>query len=386
MPSVEPPEPIAGARLLFSLDPTATHLNHGSFGAVPIPVQRAQQRLRDEVDANPMRFFTLGLEQRIAHVRRHLAAFLGADPETSALVDNATTGTSMVLASLDLQPGDEIVTSDHGYGSTAVAIADVCRRTGAVQRVAELPLTPDDDAVVSAFRAACSGRTRLVVIDAITSATARRLPVARVVAAAHGIGAAALVDAAHVPGAIDADVQAVGADFWVGNFHKWAFAPRGTALLCVSREWAPRLRPLVLSWSLGEGFPAAVEFLGARDYTPWLAAPTGTFVLRSLGVERVREHNARLAGYGRRLVAEAVGDDRAEPDNGLAMKLVRLPGSIGGQPSGADALRRRISDDLGVEVAINAWRGRGLLRLSANVYNRPEDYQRLAQGLPHLLR
>ena len=99
----QPPEPIPGARLLFSLDPAVSHLNHGSFGAVPIGVQRAQQRLRDEMEANPLRFFTQGLVDRIAHTRRHLAGFLGADPDGSALVGNTTTGVAVVLQSLGLQ-------------------------------------------------------------------------------------------------------------------------------------------------------------------------------------------------------------------------------------------------------------------------------------------
>src|SRR6185312_15424911 len=100
----QPPEPIPGARLLFSLDPAVAHLNHGSFGAVPIGVQRAQQRLRDEVEANPLRFYAVGLADRVAHTRSHLAAFLGADPEGSALVGNTTTGIATVLGSLDLEP------------------------------------------------------------------------------------------------------------------------------------------------------------------------------------------------------------------------------------------------------------------------------------------
>src|SRR5262249_26540311 len=152
----DPPEPIPGARLLFSLDPAVAHLNHGSFGAVPIGVQRAQQRLRDEMDANPGKFFTQGLTDRLAHRRRHLAAFLGPAPESSALVDNVTTGVAIALNSLDLSPGDEIVTTSHVYGSADLAIAEIGRRTGTVNRVARMPLAPSDDEVVAAVRSVCS--------------------------------------------------------------------------------------------------------------------------------------------------------------------------------------------------------------------------------------
>lgn len=149
----QPPEPIPGARLLFSLDPSVSHLNHGSFGAVPIAVQRAQQRLRDEMEANPLRFFTQGLVDRIAHARRHLAAFLGADPDGTALVGNVTAGAAVVLQSLALRPGDEILTTDHGYGAVALSIARECARTGAVSRTLPVPLAATDEEVVEIVRA-----------------------------------------------------------------------------------------------------------------------------------------------------------------------------------------------------------------------------------------
>ena len=380
---MDPPEPIPGARLLFSLDPAVAHLNHGSFGAVPIGVQRAQQRLRDEMEANPMRFFALGLQDRVEHVRRHVAAFLGADPDGSALVDNVTTGVTQALASLDLRPGDELVTTDHGYGTVQRAVAVTCQRTGAVNPVVELPLTPDDDTVVAAVRKACSARTKLIAIDEISSPTAWRLPVARIVEVAQEVGAAVLVDAAHAPGQLVEPARGA-ADFWVGNLHKWALAPRGTALLSVAPRWRDRMRPPVVSWQDELGFPASFEWLGSRDYTSWLAAPTALFTLRTLGLDRVLDHNARLARYAQRVVGAAVGAPD-QPDTGLAMRMVPLPPGRATDLDSATALRRRIADELATEVAVTAWNGRGLLRLSAHVYNRPEEFDRLAAGLPRLL-
>jgi len=167
VPTVQPPDPIPGARLLFSLDPAVSHLNHGSFGAVPLAVQRAQQRLRDEVEANPVRFYADGsLEDRIAAVRRHLATFVGLDPAGCAVVPNATTGASIVLGSLGFGHGDEIITTDHGYGAVALAVDRICRETGAVAREIPVALTASDDEVVTAVRSAVTGRTRLVVLSA----------------------------------------------------------------------------------------------------------------------------------------------------------------------------------------------------------------------------
>jgi isopenicillin-N epimerase len=387
VPEATPPSPLPGARLLFSLDPAVMHLNHGSFGAVPIGVQRAQQRLRDEMEANPVRFMARGLSDRIAHARRHLAAFLGADPEGSALVGNTSTAVSSVLSSLDLGAGDEIVTTDHGYGAVRIAVDATCARTGAVHTVVPLPAAPGDDEVVAAVSGAVGNRTRLVVIDQITSGTARLFPVARVVSALRATGVPVLVDAAHVPGQIPVDVSAVGADFWVGNLHKWAYAPRGTALLAVAPRWRDLVRPPVLSWEYDRGFPARFEWQGSLDYTAWLAAPVGLFTLRTLGVDAVRSHNAALAAYGQRVVADALGaGDLPPPAPGLAMRLVPLPAGLVPDKTAATALRNRISDEIGVEVNIDSRHGEGMLRLCAQVYNRADEYDRLADRLPAVVK
>ncbi|MEU1235390.1 aminotransferase class V-fold PLP-dependent enzyme [Micromonospora aurantiaca] len=386
----QPPEPIPGARLLFSLDPSVSHLNHGSFGAVPIAVQRAQQRLRDEMEANPLRFFTQGLVDRIAHARRHLATFLGADPEGTTLVGNATTGAAVVLQSLALRPGDEIVTTDHGYGAVALSVARECGRTGAVHRTLPVPLTATDEEVVEIVRTGLRpGRTRLLIVDQLTSPTARLFPSAAIVAVAREQGVPVLVDAAHAPGMLPATVASVGADFWVGNLHKWAYAPRGTAVLVVAPQWREKIQPLVVSWEQDSGFPVRVEWQATLDYTGWLAAPVGLFTLRSLGVDRVRAHNAALAAYGQRVVGDALGvaPERLPEPGGpaVAMRLVPLPPGAATTLDAARELRTRIADRLSAEVSIAGWNGRGYLRLCGQVYNTPDEYDRLAVRLPTLL-
>lgn len=389
MDQPRPPAPIAGARLLFSLDPATAHLNHGSFGAVPVNVQRAQQRLRDEVEANPQRFYASGLTERIAHTRRHLATFLGADPDGSALVGNASAGLAIVLRTVRLGPGDEVVTTDHGYGSVDLAVAHECARTGATPHKVSVPLGASADDTVSAIRAALRpGRTKLLIVDEVTSATARRPPVERIVAAAREAGVTVAVDAAHAPGMLPVDVGRTAADFWVGNFHKWAFAPRGTALLSVAPAWRDRVEPLVVSWDQPAGFPAAVESQATLDYTPWLAAPAGLFALRTLGADLVRSHNTALVAYGQAVVGDALGvapADRPAPAPGVAMALLPLPAGIAADQPAVSALRQRIADELAAEVNITSFGGRRWLRLSAQVYNRAEEYDRLAERLPGFL-
>ncbi|MFI1192606.1 aminotransferase class V-fold PLP-dependent enzyme [Micromonospora sp. NPDC020750] len=390
MSAPQPPEPIPGARLLFSLDPAVSHLNHGSFGAVPIGVQRAQQRLRDEMEANPLRFFGPSLVDRIAHTRRHLAAFLGADPDGTALVGNATTGVAVVLQSLGLRPGDEVLTTDHGYGAVGLSVDRECRRTGATRRTLHVPLTATAEQVVQLVRAGLRpGRTKLLVVDQLTSATARLFPAAAIVGAAHGHEVPVLVDAAHAPGMLPTPVGDIGADFWVGNLHKWGYAPRGTAVLVVAPSWRDRMEPLVVSWEQGAGFPGNVEWQATLDYTSWLAAPAGLWTLRSLGVDRVRAHNAALAAYGQRVVGDALGVAPADlPDPGgptVAMRVVPLPAGLAATFDDAFALRSRIAEELSTEVAVMSWNDRGWLRLCGQVYNAPHEYERLAARLPALL-
>ncbi|MFI6069034.1 aminotransferase class V-fold PLP-dependent enzyme [Micromonospora sp. NPDC051227] len=385
-----PPEPIPGARLLFSLDPAVSHLNHGSFGAVPIGVQRAQQRLRDEMEANPLRFFTQGLVDRIAHTRRHLAGFLGADPDGSALVGNTTTGVAVVLQSVGLKAGDEVLSTDHGYGAVSLAIQRECRRTGAVSRVLPIPLAATDEQIVQSIRAGLRpGRTRLLVVDQLTSATAKLFPTTAIVGVAREHDVPVLVDAAHAPGMLPTPVAGIGADFWVGNLHKWAYAPRGTALLAVAPQWRDRIEPLVVSWEQESGFPARLEWQATLDYTPWLAAPAGVFTMRSLGVDRVREHNAALAAYGQRVVGDALGVAPADlPDPGgpgVALRLIPLPPGTGTTIDAARALQARIGERLAAEVAVMSWNGRGWLRLTGQVYNSADEYERLGARLPALL-
>jgi isopenicillin-N epimerase len=387
---------------LFSLEPGVAHLNHGSFGAVPRPVARAQQHARDEMEANPMAFFARTVIDRVAQSRSSLATAMGADPELTALVPNATTAAQTVLNRFDLTVGDEILLTDHGYGAVRMAAERVCVGTGATIREVAIPLHTgdasaarlaeiDDEIVDTVVAAVRPGRTRLAVVDHITSPTAKLLPAARLVRALRELGVPVLVDAAHAPGMLPVDVAGIGADFWLGNLHKWAFAPRPTALLSVSAAHRPAIRALVVSWQNDLGFPRSLEFSGTLDYTSWLAAPAGIAFMDALGADRIRRRNGALAEYGQRALVQALGIDPDDVpvapagDAPVSMRLVPLPRGVVGDRTEAVALRDRIAADLRSEVALDVWRGQAYLRLSAQIYNRAEDYDRLAERLPGFL-
>lgn len=390
MNTENPPEPLPGADQLFSLDPTVSYLNHAMVGAVPIGVRHVHKRLLDEAEVNPTRFYLRDVFGRVTQARRSLATFLGADPDGSALVSNATTATSIVLNSVLLEPGDEILLTNHEFPGVELAARHRAQQAGAAVRAVAVPLTAADAEVVALVRAALRpGKTKLLIVDQLTASTATIFPVRAITAAAHEYDIPVLVDGAHIPGMVPVDVNAIGADFWFGNLHKWAFAPRGTALLTVAPAWRERIKPLAAWFFSDQGFPLSVEHHGTLDYSPWLAAPTGLSTLRSLGWEEVRAYNAALATYGQRVVGAALGLSASElPEPGapdVSMRVVPLPPGLATTQADAHALQHHIADKLATEVAVNAWDGQALLRLSAQVYNKAYEYEKLADRLPQLL-
>jgi isopenicillin-N epimerase len=215
----------------FGLDPEILHLNHGAFGVAPVAVRRAAAAWREHAERNPHRFNRVEIPGLVAAARERAAGFLGIDPSRAAWVRNVSEGVSAVLSSLELSRGQELVIGTHGYGAVRKALNHHAARVGARVIEAGFPVGAEDGMIVAAYAAACSRRTRLVVVDRITSPTATILPVAAVAAAARAVGARVLVDAAHAPGQLPDDIAALGADHWIGNLHKWAYAPRGSAIL-----------------------------------------------------------------------------------------------------------------------------------------------------------
>ncbi|MFH1568499.1 MAG: aminotransferase class V-fold PLP-dependent enzyme, partial [Gemmatimonadota bacterium] len=200
------------------------------------------------------------------------------------------------------------------------------------------------------------------------------------------VGAAILVDGAHALGMLPVQVPQLGVDFWVGNLHKWACAPAGAAALWVAPAWHGRMRSLVVSWGESEGFPTSFDRVGTDDLSAWLAAPLSLRLLGELGWERVRRHNEALVRWAQAAVAEAIGTPPPELrcDPGLSMAIVPLPHGRADDPEQLQGLKVRLRD-LGVETAVRCWGGRGAIRLSAQVYNQPADYQRLAAGVRDFL-
>ncbi|MEU9784080.1 aminotransferase class V-fold PLP-dependent enzyme [Streptomyces phaeochromogenes] len=369
----------------WSLDPVMKHLNHGSFGAVPLVAQERQNELRAEMDSSPVVWFP-ALPQKIADARVDLAAFLRATPDDLALVPNASAGVSVVLNALPRRRGGAIVVTDHGYGAVTMGAERLARRWGGEVRTARVPLDADEEQAYEAVMAAVDDATDLIVVDQITSATARRMPVERIGAEAARLGIPLLVDAAHAPGLIAAPLDGLTCDFWVGNLHKWGCAPRGTAALVARGERREDLYPLIDSWGAPDPYPDRFDQQGTVDVTGYLAASTALdFVDRTWGWDTARQYMDDLAGYSERLVGAAFAELGAVPgvvDVGMpvpGMRLVRLPEGLAGSRIEADALRDRAAHELGVEAAFTSFDGIGYMRLSAHVYNTAADYEYFAE-------
>ena len=377
----------------WPLDPAVVYLNHGTVGATPRRVMAAQQAIRDQIEARPSQFMlreltgiTVGVEPQPKPLMRAaaevVAEFVGARGDDLAFVDNATTGANAVLRSFDWTPGDEMLTIDIGYGGVLNAARYATRESGVTIRAVEIPYPPSPTAVADAIEAAFGPRTRLALFDHITSESALLLPVADIAARCRARGVAVLVDGAHAPGAIALDIPAVGADWYVGNLHKWAFAPRSSGILWARPERQAGLHPVVISWGLDQGFTAEFDLVGTRDPSCHLAAPEGIAFQRALGLEAMRTYNHDLAWRGAALLADRWGTRFEVPEAMIGtMATVPLPERAGSAGQQALELRDALLFEDQIEVQVHAWRGRLWARISAQVYNDETDIERLATAV-----
>jgi isopenicillin-N epimerase len=381
---------------LWPLERGVAFLNHGSFGACPTEVLRHQAALRAEMEAEPVRFLGRELDGRLDAAREALAAFVGADADDLAFIANATGGVNAVLRSLTLSPGDELLTTDHAYGACRNALDYVAGRCGARVNVAVIPFpVASPDAVVDAVLSKVTPRTRLALLDHITSPTGLILPIERLIAELARRGVETLVDGAHAPGMVPLDLRALGAAYYSGNCHKWLCAPKGSAFLWVRRDRQADIHPLTISHgatALRPGrsrFRLEFDWTGTQDPTGWLTVPKAIEYLGGLvpgGWPALMARNCALALEARRLLCAAAGTPPPCPDQMLgSLACVVLPDSPTMETGWRvrDPIQGRLFEGWGIEVPIMRWPAapRRLLRISAQLYNTPDQYARLADAL-----
>jgi isopenicillin-N epimerase len=380
----------APMRDLFLLDPGITFLNHGSFGACPREVFEAQQHWQLEMERNPVAFLGRRSADLLAQARSALGAALGASGEHLVFVANATTGVNIVARSFPLAEGDEVLATDMEYGACDATWERVCAQHGAHYRRVEIPLPYEREQVVERMMAAVTPRTRLIYASHITSTTALILPVADLCRAARERGIATLIDGAHAPGQIPLDIATIGADFYVGNCHKWLCAPKGAGFLHARPEHHAMLDATVTSWGYAAGlgghsgfdaylgrslFERRMQWQGTRDIAAWLAVPDALKFQAQHDWPAVRARCHELARHALQVLTQRYGlSPIARDDDWAQMVAIPVP------PQDPDRLRERLFEESGIEIPVTRHAGRVFVRVSVQGYNTPQDLEQLLQA------
>lgn len=419
----------------FLLDPDITFLNHGSFGATPRVVLQAQHEAQLAMERNPVAYLGRASAALLAAARERLAQALGASGGDLVFVPNATTGVNIVARSMALEPGDEVLTTDHEYGACVATWQRRCAEAGAMLRTVAVPLPFDPDSFARRMLEAITPRTRLVFASHITSTTALVFPLHELCAGARARGVATLVDGAHAPGQIDLDLSQLGADFYTGNCHKWLCAPKGSAFLHVrpDRTAGPALLEApVVSWgyvaeqadavgapetleampgdhvaaeragSAGHGDPSRLgghtgfdaytgrtplerrlQWQGTRDISAFLAVPAALdFQAAHVWPAQRRRCHAMALALQREVLARN-GLDPIAPDDALA-QMVPIPVRIPAEGERPEALRRWLCEERRIEVPVTQHGNRVFVRVSVQAYNNCADLDRLRDALAEI--
>ena len=410
MPDSQPAPPAAAS--LWALDPAVTFLNHGSFGACPRAVLEAQRRWRERMETEPVRFLALDLEDLLSDARERLASFVGAAADDLAFVSNATAGVNTVLRSLRFAPGDELLTTDHEYNASLNALRFAAARDCARVVVARVPFPiADPGEAVAAVLAAVTPRTRLALLDHVTSPTALVLPIGELVGELAGRGVDTLVDGAHGPGMVPLDLDAIRAAYYTGNCHKWLCAPKGSAFLHVRGDRQDGIRPLAISHgansrrSDASRFRVEFDWMGTADPTAWLSVPDAIDAVGAMAAEGwpgIMAANHALVIEARDVLCDALGAEPPVPD-GMLGSMATVPLPVAGGPAGEQGNRALALEsalrERGFEVPVIPWPSPWLIdsgdlpastpgsiavRVSAQRYNRRGQFEALAGALVEL--
>lgn len=377
-------------RGLFLLDPDIIYLNHGSFGATPRPVFEAYQHWQRELERQPVEFLGRRAQELLFQARTALAVYLGASPDEIVYFPNPTTAMNMVARSLDLRPGDEILTTNHEYGAMDRTWRFISRKRGAryVQQKIALPIHQAEE-VVEKLWEGVTDRTRAIFISHITSPTGLIFPIEQVCRRAREAGLLCLVDGAHAPGQIPLNLAALGADFYTGACHKWLCAPKGSAFLFARQEVQPILEPLVVSWGYESERPSQSQFIdhhewqGTRDLAAFLSVPAAIEFQDQHDWLTVSQNCHELASRTRQRIHGLTGLQQICPDDPAwfgQMFSAPLPGNLD-----AEAFKTRLYENYRIEAPIFTWAEHILLRVSIQAYNRPADVDALLGAVTELL-
>lgn len=386
----------------WALDPQVAMLNHGSFGACPRAVLERQHGLRQQMEAEPVRFFLRELPPLLDESRQTLAELLHADPADLVFVRNVTEAVNSVLRSLSFGVGDELLVTSHAYNACRNVVHYVAQQSGARVVTVDLPLeVQTDDEIVEAVLSRVTPRTRLAMLDHVTSPTAIVFPIERLVVELDRRGVDTLVDGAHAPGMVPVDLRQISAAYYAANLHKWVCSPKGAGFLHVRPDKQAGLQPVVISHGFNMKRPdrpplhVAFDWPGTADPTPWICVGESIRFLQKLtdeGLGGLMRRNHALAVEARRVLCDALGLEPPCPASMLgSMAAVRLREEtevaqvmplIEVHP-----LQTRLLEQFGIEVPVYYWPAspQRMVRVSAQAYNSLAQYERLAEALRECL-
>jgi isopenicillin-N epimerase len=377
----------ANSRELFLLEPGLVYLNHGGFGATPKYVLNEKIRLiRSDIEKNPVALLAHKARSQWHAIAEKIAARFSLAANSVAIVDNATDGVNSVLRSLSLEEGDEILLTSMTYGGIAMAARRIAQKQGATITLAELRFPhPDAEQCIEAVTQAITPRTKIAILDHITSSTALVMPLADMIAACRSRCVPVLVDGAHAPGHIALDIPALNANWYVANLHKWYFVPRGCGFLWAAPDSQNELMPNVLSWDIVGPFPSNFAWTGTRDPSNWLTVPAAFDFMDRFGESVVRQHNHQLIREAVDLLASLWGFRVTTPDR-MTAAMTLVPAPVGLPYSATDEGRLSFEIDLKDKhnIVVNpafAHEGRIWLRITAQIYNGIEDYEKLGKAV-----
>jgi len=375
----------------FLLDPSVIFLNHGSFGATPQPVFECYQRWQLELERQPVKFLGRQAPDLLRVSRAALANYLGTAEDNLVYITNATTGVNVVARSLHLEPGDEVLATDHEYGAMDRTWRFLGQKLGFryINQPIRTPLSSTAD-FVEQFWEGVTTRTRVIFLSQITSPTAIIFPVKEICARAREAGILTVIDGAHAPGQIPLDLDALGADFYTGNLHKWLCAPKGSAFLFARPAVQPLIEPLVVSWGWESDHPGPshyvdiLEWTGTRDLAAFLAVPAAIRFQADHDWDSVRDRCHGLAAATQQRIVNLTGIPALHPDSPIwfaQMGAAVLPPGID-----CEGFQKRLYDDYRIETPLISWQGRSLIRFSYQAYNDETDSDALLAALADLLK
>ena len=378
------------------LDPNITFLNHGSFGACPKLILDEQTKLRTSLESDPVTFMESTARELWAESLVRLSKFINADSEGMTFVTNATSGVNTVLKSLDLKPNDEIIVLDHSYQACWNAIDFITEKTGAKTVVATIPFPIDsNEQIIEGILQKVTERTRLALIDTVTSPTGLRLPFEELVSELQSRNVDVLLDAAHGPGIVTLDIKKLDPAYVTGNAHKGLCTPKGSAFLYIREDRRNRIRPLSVSHGASvsgtdqERFRFEFDWTGTQDPTAWLCIPSAIDYIGSMlsgGWPAIMDYNTNLAIQGRNLLLEALGTPKPSPDSmivGLAAVLLPGSGVLTTSALEPDPLHTLLFEKYRIQVPVFGWphHNKRYLRIASYLYNSLEEYEYLAEVL-----